>query len=364
MNKSKKTLKAQPVHKKTIKEVDRKIWLIPAIILSIVLIVALTFDQLYERVLLNINGTKYHLDDLRYYFYNVESRYDYIDQLYGGGYWDMKYDQTSNYTVAEVAAQEAMSTAIYNEIMYKEAVAAGYTLTAEETDQVNSDISSLLYDQGYSEKMLTENGFNADYLTKVMDKMALAKRYRKDIVDTLPVDDAKIESGISKEENRQYDVEYLFLSKMTKNDAGESVAMTEADETAAYEKMKGVYDKALTTEDWSTLVPEGEEQLQYTESNFLPGDTGLDVNLKAMMMKMNNGDISDVFDAENGYYIVKMVNNNSDEGYKKAVDKAITAAEDEAFQSYYGENILSKYDVKINTKAVKALHMGTVTLID
>lgn len=364
MNKSKKTLKAQPVHKKTIKEVDRKVWLIPTIILSIVLIVALTFDQFYERVYLNINGSKYHLDDLRYYFYNVESRYDYIDQLYGGGYWDMKYDQTSNYTVAEVAAQEAISTAIYNEIMYKEAVAAGYTLTTEETDQVASDISSLLYDQGYSDKMLKENGFTPDYLTNVMNKMALAKRYRKDIVDTLPVDDATIEAGVSREENRQYDVEYLFISKMTKNDAGESVAMSDAEETAAYEKLKGVYDKALTTEDWSTLAPESDEQLQYLKSNFKPGDTGLDVNLKAMMMKMNNGDISDVTEAENGYYIVKMVNNNSDEAYKSAIEKAITKAEDEAFQTYYAENILSKYDIKINTKAVKSLHMGTVTLID
>ncbi len=364
MNKSKKTIKARPTQKKTLKTINRKVWLIPTIILSIVLVFAITFDQLYERVLLNIDGTKYHLDDLRYYYYDVESRYDYINQIYGGGYWDMPYDETNNYTVAQVAAQEAISTSVYNEIMYKDAVAAGYTLTSEETEKIKSDVASLMYDQGHSAKMLEENGFTGDYLTNVMGKMTLAKRYRQDLIDTLDIDDAGIKAGISKEKYRQYDIQYLFISTMTQDDAGKSVAMSEADKTAAYEKIKGVYDKALTTEDWSTLVPEGETQLRYTANNFIPGDTTYDANLKAMMMEMNNGDISNIFEAENGYYIVRMVNNNSDEAYNEAVDQAITDAEDQEFQNYYAENFLSKHDIKINEKAVKALRMGSITLID
>ena len=78
-----------------------------------------------------------------------------------------------------------------------------------------------------------------------------------------------------------------------------------------------------------------------------------------MMMEMGNGDISEPFATENGYYVVRMINNDNPETYETMVKNAIEDAENTAFETYYGESILTKHDVKINERAIKNVKMGS-----
>ncbi len=364
MNKSKKPIKGPKKSKQTVITVNRKYWLIPSIIIGIFLIAAMLFDQLYERVLITIDGEKYHMSDLNYYFYDVENGYNSYSQIFGPVNWSTPYDETGKLTLGDVAKQEAVGISVFNEIMYQEALAAGYSLTDEEINTINNDIATMLYDQGLSQDMLDENGFTGDYLKKVKEKVTLAQRYRGDIIDTLAVDDEAIKAGISYEDNRQYDIEYLYISNQKTDEAGNQTEMTEKEKTAAYEKIKAKYDEALKTADWSTLVPVDELELQYKENDFIKGDTTYPEDLKTMMMAMKNGEISNIFKAENGFYIIKMVNNDNPETYNTMVENAIKEAEDTAFETYYGENILTKHEVKMNERALKNVKMGTFTTAD
>lgn len=361
MNKSKKPIKVNQKSKKTTAPAKRKYWLIPTIILGVFLVVALLFDQLYERVLIKIDDDKYHLSDLTYYFYDVESGYNTYSSIFGPIDWNTPYDESGNVTLGDIATQEAASIAVFNEIMYREALAANYSLTEEETNTINNEIASLLYEQDLSPEVIEENGFTGDYLKEVKEKVALAKRYRSDIIDTLNVDDEAIKAGISYEDNRQYDIEYLFISTQKSDESGNQTDMSEEEKKAAYEKINAKYNEALKTEDWSTLVPEDEEELRYTKNDFIKTDTTYPEDLKTMMMGMENGEISEIFTAETGYYIVKMVNNDNPATYNTAVENAIKSAEDEAFETYYGDNILTKYDIKMNERALKNVDMGSFT---
>ena len=364
MNKSKKPIKATKKSKKSVVTVNRKYWLIPSIILGVFLVAALLFDQLYERVLIKIDDEKYHLSDLTYYFYDVETGYNSYSSIFGPIDWSTPYDESGSVTLGDVAKQEAAGIAIFNEIMYREALAANYSLTEEETNTINNEIASLLYEQGISQEVLEENGFTGDYLKKVKEKVALAKRYRSDIIDQLAVDDEAIKAEVSYEDFRQYDIEYLFISTQKTDESGNQTPMSEEEKKAAYEKIQAKYDQALTTEDWSTLVPEDEEELQFTENNFIKTDTTYPEDLKTMMMGMENGEISEIVSAETGYYIIKMVNNDNPETYNTTVESNITSAEDAAFETYYGENILTKYDIKMNEGALKNVDMGSFTTAD
>ena len=364
MNKSKKPIKVNKKSKKSVATVNRKYWLIPSIILGVFLVAALLFDQLYERVLIKIDDEKYHLSDLTYYFYDVETGYNSYSSIFGPIDWSTPYDESGNVTLGDVAKQEAAGIAIFNEIMYREALAANYSLTEEETNTINNEIATLLYEQGIDPEVLEENGFTGDYLKKVKEKVALAKRYRSDIIETLAVDDEAIKAEVSYEDFRQYDIEYLFISTQKTDEAGNQTPMSEEEKKAAYEKIKAKYDQALATEDWSTLVPEDEEELQFTENNFIKTDTTYPEDLKTMMMGMENGEISEIVTAETGYYIVKMVNNDNPETYNTTVESNITSAEEAAFETYYGENILSKYDIKMNEGALKNVDMGSFTTAD
>ncbi len=364
MNKSKKPIKGPKKSKQTAVTVNRKYWLIPSIILGVFLVVAMLFDQLYERVIITIDDEKYRMSDLNYYFYDVENGYNSYAQIFGSINWATPYDESGKVTLGDVAKQEAIGISVFNEIMYKEALAAGYSLTEEEINTINNDIATMLYEQGLSQDMLDENGFTGDYLKNVKEKVTLSQRYRGDIIDSLDVDDEAIKAGISYEDNRQYDIEYLYISTQKTDESGNEIAMTEEEKTAAYEKIKAKYDEALTTEDWSTLVPVDELELQYRENNFIKGDTTYPEDLKTMMMAMENGEISNIFTAENGFYIVKMVNNDNPDTYNTMVENAIKEAEDTAFETYYGENILTKHDVKMNERAIKNVKMGSFTTAD
>lgn len=361
MNKSKKAIKGPQGAPKQQKQTNPKLWIAIAATLSVILLGTILFDQFYKRTIMTIDGDKYYMEDLNYYFYSVESQYDYYNQIFGGTYWDMSYDQTSGLTVRDLAKQEAVDTAVFNEIMYRDAVANGYNLTEEEKSSVATDVESLM-NEVLTPDQLKKNEFTNESLTDILNRTKLANRYRTDIIDSLDIDDEGIKAGINKDEYRQYDIEYLFIPTQTTDADGNNVALGEAEKTAAYDKIKAAAEKAAQTEDWSTLVPEGEEDLVYRESSFLAKDTMFSEEFKAVMMAMENDAVSDIYEEENGYYVVRMQNNNSTKSYDNAVEQAITEAENKAFETYYKDEIQPKYEVDFNENYIKSIRLGSLTI--
>jgi foldase protein PrsA len=360
---TKKVKKDRLIEQKPITSISKR-WIIASAILVVVLIGALLFDQFYKRTIMTIDDDKYYMDDLSYYFYGVESTYDYYDQMFGGGgtYWNMTYDETSGATTRDIAKQEAVESALYTEILYKEAIAEGYSLTDEENKAVSDNVENML-SESLSEAVIEKNDFTKEYLTEVVGKSTLVQRYRQDKVDSFDIDDEGIKAGVDFEEYKQYDIEYLFISTKNTDEDGNSVDMTEDEKTAAFDKINAVYESAKTTEDWSTLVSEDEEELTYEEGNFLGSGTTYSEDFQALMMAMENDAVSEIYEDEDGYYIVRMVNNNSTESYDNAVEEAITTAEDEAFSELYSE-IITKHEYTTNDNALKSLTMGSITLAD
>ena len=364
MNKSKRIKRVEAevgVHdKKKDKLVNQKVLAIASIVFVIILVGALIFDQLYESTLLTIDGKKYHLDDLSYYIYNTEYQYNYYDQMFGGSgtYWNMSADESGR-TMRDIAKEEAIDTAIYNEVLYGEAVAEGYTLTEEEKTSIEANVTNMM--DAMSPGTIRNADFTKESLTESLGKTTLVARYRQDKIDALDIDDEGITAGISREEYRQYDIEYLFASKMTTDAQGNSIAKTSDDQAAALAALNTYYDKAKTTEDWSTLLPEDEKLVTYRTDNFTPSDTIFEEDFKAQIMTMENNAVGEVYETDTGYYVVRMINNNSSQSYDTAVTNAITEAENEAFNELYDE-ILAKHEYQIHDSALKSLTMGNITL--
>ena len=367
MNNSKK-LKAKKekkkdrlIEQKPLSKISKP-WIIAFGVIVIVMIGAMLFDQLYEKTILTIDGEKYKMSDVAYYFYTVESQYDYYDQMFGGSgsYWDMVFDEESGETVRDMAKGEAVDNSIYNEILYKEAVAAGYTLTDEEKTSISSQVDSLLSDTlSSSEK--TKNKFTKSSLTAALGKTTLVSRYRQDKIDSFDIDDAAIKAGVNYDDFRQYDIETLFVSTNTTDDDGNSVALSDEKKAAAYDKLKSYYETAKTTEDWSKLLPESEEDVTYADTNFLESGTTYSEDMEKMMMAMNNGDVSEIYEAEDGYYVVRMVDNNSSEAYDNEVQSQISTEENKQFDDFYN-GIKEKHEYSTNEKALASLEMGNVTI--
>lgn len=365
MNKSKKPIKSTKKTNKKQFTINPKIWIVLGAALGLFLIVAILYDLLYKKPLVTIDDKEYYLEDMTYHFYSAESYYEYINQMYGGTYWDMPSGESSNMTVRDYAKLETINNVIYQEIIYNEAVDNGYALTEEESDKIDDDIDTFLNDQGLPEKFVKKNGFTKEYLKDVFTKNTLANRYRQDVIDSLDIDDESIKAEFLYDDYRQYDIEYLYISTEIINEEDySSEPMNEEDKKVALDKITSLRDEALDADDWSELIPEDEEDLDYRESNFLPTDTYFSEDLMNTMMAMENGEISDVLESDNGYYVVRMIDNNSSETYDRVVEEAITKAEEDAFGEEYTNNILPNHSFELNETEIRNLRMGRITLVN
>jgi foldase protein PrsA len=366
VNKSKRIKVAKDpaeIHdKKNDRLISSKVLTITSIVLVVILVGALIFDQVYESPLIKVDGKSYTLHDLSFYFYNSEMQATYFDQIFGGNgsYWDMTYDEATGTTVGEFAREQTVNDAVKNEVLYNQAVSEGYSLTEDEKKTVDKNVSGIL-DTASNKAVIEKNNFTKAYLTDIIGKTTLVTRYRQDKIDALDIDDAAIKAKIPYEEHRQYDIEYLFASKKNIDDKGNSTDKSEADKTAALNKLTSYYETAKTTKDWSKFLPEDEKIVTYKSDNFIASDKPFDDKTKAKVMAMANDTVSDILEADDGYYIIRMKNNNSSENYDSAVKSAITDAESKGFDEVY-QTILAKHKYKIYEKAVNKLKMGSVTL--
>jgi foldase protein PrsA len=363
---SSKKLKAKKV--KEVKFSDKPItsiskpWLISSLVLVVLLIGALLFDQLYSPTLMTIDGKKYNLRDVSYYVYSVESSYNSYGSYLGDDFWDMTADEDTGTTMREQSRQDAINEVLKYEMLNNEAKSQGYKLTDDEKKTINTNVESLLASDQMTTAVIKKNNFTKSYLTKIISKMTLAERYRDDQIAKLDIDDAKIKDGVSFDDYRQYDMEYIFISTQTTDADGNDVDISDAEKATALDKINAVYDTAKTASDWSSMVSSEDPDLTYEESSFVVNDSTFSKDFEAMMEKMDNGDVSDVYTDTTGYYIVRMKDNKATEAYDDAVTSAISDAENSAFNDLFESTIKPNHPYTLKNKALNKLKMGSVTL--
>lgn len=359
-----KKIKKKPVNpKQVVKESKNSIVLIViGVIIAVILCGGLLFDHLHKTPIITINGKVYDMHDLGYYFYAVESQYDYYNQMMGGNYWDTVADKEKGTTVRDQAEAEALESSVYSEVLNKEAKAKGYSLTDKEKKEIAESVNNLLTKR-MSKEVQQKNGFTKSYLTKILGKEALGARLRKNIIKSLNLDKNKITSSVSKEDNRQYDIEYFFISTKKTDKNNKQTDMTVFEKQAAFDKIKAISEKAKTATDWSKILDKNEKELIYQKGHFTAKDTtsSFSEDLRNKMKELSNNQISEIYEEQDGYYLVRMINNNSMESYKNAVKQAISDAETSGFQKEY-QKILKKYKYNINDKELAKYTMGKITL--
>jgi len=363
--KVKKEKKDRLIEQKPITKISLP-WLIAAAVLVVALVVALLFDQLYKPTIMRIDGKGYNISDLAYYFYTVESRYNSYDSMFGGNgaYWDMTVNDETGETVRDAAKNEAVKASLFYEVLYNQAVSEGYSLTEEEKKTIDENVSTFL-NATIPPADIRKNNFTKSYLAEILGKITLAERYRDDRIAELDIDIEEIKKDIDYEEYRQYDIETISISVTKKTDEeGNVVDLTEEEKQAAYDKIKDVYEKAKTTEDWSALIPDDETDLVYkAKDSFTKSDDyRFTDEIREKIMAMENGEISDILEADNAYYIVRMINNNSTESYDFAVERALTEAQNNAFSDKFDKEILPKHEYVIIDKALDRYKMGSITI--
>lgn len=375
MNKSKATIKGKNNEKE--KQVARlqqgvkgtpignvmKISITVGIVLVIAVCALVGYDQLKPKLILTVNNEKIYLNDAMYYIYNAEASatmYDGIyQQIYGTSYWD--YVDDDGNTGSDLAKTEVMNSLTEDTVTYLMAMDEGYTITDE--DKTNGQQKYTELAKNLSSKQKLETGMSKKELTNVLTKQAMIDRYKKDVIASCNLDYDSIKGEVSKEDYREYKVQYYYVSTVTTDEEGNQKAVSEEEKAAALEKIQSIANTAKTAEDFTKVVDTETDKSvvftedgSFTEANGCFGDE-MDKKVKAM----KNDEISEVLEGEDGYYVVKMINNNSTDSYDQAVESAVSSAENEAFQEKYDEKA-ANYTTTVNDKVWDKITLGNYTI--
>lgn len=351
----------------------------------VLLIGLICWEDLHPRLILTVNGEKIYLEDMMYDIYMSESTGNYMDELYkqnyGSSYWEA--ESKDGITNAELLKDNTLESMMQRTMMYDEAVAAGYALTNEELTECDDNATSAFEKLTAEEKNKT--GLTKELIVNYYQKKALADRYKQDWIDSFDIDDAAIIADISKEDYRQYDIQYYYIPYEKTDDNGQTVDMSDDEKAEAKAELEASYKDIKSLDDFTTYInsdtaAEGEQaeeetadegpkapegtNIKYTTKNFIETDevTDFDAGLLSEIKNMDNDTISEVVEDSYGCYIIKMVNNNSTERYDSECESAISDAENEMFATKIDELEVEKYYIEVNDKEWDKVEFGKTTI--
>lgn len=297
-------------------------------------------------LVVTVGKSKIYMDEMMYYIYVFET----IGSLYDA----FSESETSIFENEEIK-NLLLDEVIMNEILYEKALKEGYIITKNEIAENKETVSLLL--EYMSEEQLKITGFTEKTLLKVLEKSTISEKIENDILKSFNIDKAVVTATINKEDYRQYNTAYMFFPSTVISDSGKYIDNKESalkDAKAALEaSKKGIafdniilgYDDAIT----DTL-------------NFVKGDQNTEKAFEDAALKLKNDEYSDVVETDSGYYIIKMINNNSVEAYDEAVSDAIATEEEKQLNEYY-EKIKKDYKITINHKVWDKIDLGHVTTV-
>ncbi len=114
--------------------------------------------------------------------------------------------------------------------------------------------------------------------------------------------------------------------------------------------------------DIAKLLADGDKSgIEYQSKELVETDTDfLTKALLKQVKKMNNGEISTVLEGEDGYYLIKMENNNDSAAYDKACEDAVQKEEDSRFETDY-QTLAATYGTEVNESQWNKIKLGNYT---
>ncbi|WP_026835565.1 peptidylprolyl isomerase [Eubacterium xylanophilum] len=398
MNSSKKLAKNDGVGKDTndvveiggLGELNKyKVLGIIGILVILVLGVGICYMQLRPRAILEVTRTDgtnkasetVYLKDAMYNIASVENQYNayssIYQQLYGSTYWEMEDADGKGRDGSSAAKKQIMDTIKQETVLSMEAKALGYSLTDAEKKPLQDQAKKFVDGLTDSQKKL--DGLDTKTIEKVLERSALADKYRNIILSESGFKEDEVKATVDKKEFRQYDLQYYMISN-TKDDKD----VDKATKAKNFKAMQELKKKAEKTKDFSKLVlattgagavsasaisgdsvsaEESGINAMKTEkiiAKDINESSFLDKKTRKQLIKMKKGEISDVIEGSDGYYLVRMDNDNSTEAYDQECESVVNEEKDNKVKAKLKE-ILPKYQIEVQAYWKKRVNIGYMT---
>ena len=384
MNNSKKLAKNNGVSKKqgggtsalSFVSSKNKVLVILGILAVIVLCAGVCHMQLRPRAVLVVsttdeNGTQkkdtVYMKEAVYSIYQVENQYNQYSsiyqQLYGKTYWEMEDVDSKGRNGASAAKKQVMDSLKQREVLYMEAQKRGYSLTAEEEKTAENNVADTM--KNFTDKQKKLEGLDEKTLKSEFKKNALAEKFRQILIKESGVDEEALKATVNKQDYRQYTLQYYKVSNQ--ETSGEETKEVSAEQKQTnLTNMQALQEKAKTAKDFTKLLDDNDRTgIQYQTENLIKKDlkdsTFLNKKLRKQIMKMDNGQISDIIEGDDGYYLIKMVNNDDSEAYDNQCQSVVNEEETKQFNARYAE-FAPNYVTEVQSYWKGRVKLGSYTI--
>lgn len=290
-----------------------------------------------ETLVLTVDDSKVYLDEMMYHVMLAEMQ----GQLYasmvenGQKYWEIVNEDGK--TMAEVTLDQAMENAIRYELFYQLALQEGYELTQEAKLECEVRANNLV--KNVPATMLEEYELTKEEVVAIQEKIALSTQYYNNMLKDLGIEEDKIRQRIDPMKYQQFSIQFLYATK------------------SDYKLLEDIHDAAKSAQDITTLAKDPKLNAGY--ATFLKGENhfGAEVELEEAVLKMEKGEVSDIIETSEGYYIVKLTNNTSTSSLDSAVKEELEKEIAGVFPAEYTE-LKSKHKIKIQEKIWNKVEVG------
>lgn len=297
-----------------------------------------------EGVYLRIDGNQ--VDYREGLVYLDATRRDY-EQYYGSGIWTYVVNAEGG-TLGDVVKQQVLDEMIYVKIVCAQAEKLNVSLTGDELAFVDAQTEEYMTMLQGSE--LLKQGVNKDIVRKVYQDNALARKVFE--FATLNID-----TNISNEEAGQHHI-YSFAVRNHKiGSAGERVEYSEAEAADLKERVNGMRNEAILSDDflkYASGVTENSAML-----DVYVGKGSLDSGIEATVLALEDGETSEVLETKDYYYVFHCESAFDIDKTLERKEEIIATRQEEAFETFYAR-WREETDIELNEEVWNTMNYVSV----
>ena len=282
-------------------------------------------------------------------------------------------DTTENgETYADMYKSQIMQTMKKREILYMAAQKKGLSLTDEEKKAIQEDVKNAR--KNMTDKQKKMKGLDEATLTTVMEKDKLGEKYKNSVIETLNIDEEALKKTVDKKSYRQYTLQYYMFAKTETDNKGnskdkdaKSIAQGKKDMEALQKKAVKAKDftKNVMTDKNDDKIDDNNKAISYSSKDLIETDEDfLDKKTSKKVKAMKNGEVSDVLETKDGYYVIKMVNNNDPKAYNNQCESVISQEKETQFDATYKNTIKAEYTATAQSYWKGRVNIGYLTTDD
>lgn len=282
-----------------------------------------------------INDKKIYLDEVHYRVWESENENAYYSkdykEKYEKSYWESEVVEGT--TVSESLKEELYDDIIRDTLLYQKAVENDVTLSKNEK-QLCQEEANTEWDE-LSKEIKKTIGADKDLILRLKEEKALVEKYFSSILEEYEVDEDKVKASIDPKEYKEIDIQTIGYSKFSYGEDGTETSKSEEENQMGLESLQDVAEKAKTVSDLNDLLTDDSDPLETEELSIIPGSSACDKGIEEAAKAMEPGETSDIIETDLGYYIVRVVDNTSNEAYEEAVHDEVMHEKYEQFDKYF-----------------------------